>query len=60
MPKGYRKNKRDYSAMFKEGGNGASIRTINPYDNRGAGSTFGYKLRPYPNGTKIKYKITDD
>lgn len=47
-------------AMFKEGVNGASVRPINPSDNRGAGSTFGYKLRPYPNGTKIKYKITDD
>lgn len=48
------------SAMFKEGGNGASVRPINPSDNRGAGSTFGHKLRLYTNGTKIKYKITVD
>ncbi|WP_332651498.1 NucA/NucB deoxyribonuclease domain-containing protein [Lysinibacillus sp. 54212] len=47
-------------AMFKEGGDGASVRPINPSDNRGSGSTFGHKLRPYPNGTKVKYKITDD
>ena len=47
-------------AMFKEGGNGASVRPITPSDNRGAGATFGHKLRPYPNGSKIKYKITDD
>ena len=47
-------------AMFKEGGNGASVRPINPSDNRGAGSTFGHKLRQYLNGTKVKFKITDD
>lgn len=47
-------------AMFKEGGNGASVRPINPSDNRGAGSTLGHKLRQYPDGTKVKFKITDD
>jgi len=47
-------------AMFKEGGNGASVRPINPSDNRGGGSSFGHKLRPYQNGTRIKFKITDD
>ena len=47
-------------AMFKEGGNGASVRSINPSDNRGAGSSFGHKLRPYQNGTRIKFRITDD
>ncbi|TRW22703.1 hypothetical protein FL857_11000 [Criibacterium bergeronii] len=47
-------------AMFEEGGNGASVRPINPSDNRGAGATLGHKLRPYSDGTKIKCKITDD
>ncbi|MCB2357284.1 NucA/NucB deoxyribonuclease domain-containing protein [Clostridium estertheticum] len=47
-------------AMFEEGGKGASVRPINPSDNRGSGSSIGHKLRPYPNGTNIKYKITDD
>ncbi|WP_297425744.1 NucA/NucB deoxyribonuclease domain-containing protein [Clostridium sp.] len=47
-------------AMFEEGGDGASVRPINPSDNRGSGSTAGHQLRPYPNGTKVKYKITDD
>ncbi|MBU3134592.1 hypothetical protein KPL40_19485 [Clostridium gasigenes] len=47
-------------AMFKEGGEGASVRPINPSDNRGSGSSTGHKLRPYTDGTKIKYKITDD
>ena len=46
--------------MFEEGGEGASIRPINPSDNRGSGSTAGHQLRPYPDGTKVKYKITDD
>lgn len=46
--------------MFKEGGKGANVRSINPSDNRGAGSTFGHKLRQHPDGTKVKFKITDD
>ena len=46
-------------AMFKEGGQGASVRPINPSDNRGAGSTIGHRLRPYPDGTKIKINITE-
>lgn len=46
-------------AMFGEGGDGASVRPINPSDNRGAGSTIGNKLRKYPNGTKVKITITD-
>ncbi len=47
-------------AMFKEGGKGANVRSINPSDNRGTGSTFGHKLRQHPDGTKVKFKITDD
>ena len=47
-------------AMFNDGGNGGSVRSINPSDNRGAGSSFGHKLRPYQNGTRIKFRITDD
>lgn len=47
-------------AMFMEGGSGASVRPINPSDNRGAGSAFGHQLRQYPNGTKIRMNITDD
>ncbi len=45
--------------MFREGGSGASVRPINPSDNRGAGSTIGHLLRPYQNGTKVKIKIKD-
>ena len=46
-------------AMFKEGGEGASVRQISPSDNRGAGSVIGHQLRGYPDGTKIKIKIVD-
>lgn len=35
-------------AMFREGGDGASIRHINPSDNRGAGSAIGNGLSDYP------------
>ncbi|MEG0699652.1 MAG: NucA/NucB deoxyribonuclease domain-containing protein, partial [Erysipelotrichaceae bacterium] len=40
-------------AMFVEGGNGASVRPINPSDNRGSGSRIGHQLKEYPDGTKI-------
>ena len=46
-------------AMFKEGGNGASVRPINSSDNRGSGSTMGHQLRIYPDGTKVKIKIEE-
>ena len=45
--------------MFEEGGTGASVRPIDPSDNRGAGATMGNQLRPYPNGTKVTINITD-
>jgi gentisate 1,2-dioxygenase len=44
-------------AMFKEGGAGASVRYINPSDNRSAGSAIGAALRDYPDGTKVLFKI---
>jgi hypothetical protein len=46
-------------AMFKEGGRGASVRPISPSDNMGAGAYMGNKLRPHPNGTKVKIKVGD-
>lgn len=45
-------------AMFKEGGDGASVRHINPSDNRGAGSAIGNALADYPDGTVVKIIIT--
>lgn len=47
-------------AMSAEGGKGASVRHIGQSDNRGSGSKASHQLRPYPNGTKYKYKIIDN
>ncbi len=47
-------------AMSKEGGTGASVKLINPSDNRGLGSSISGKLRKYPNGTKYRIIITDE
>jgi hypothetical protein len=44
-------------AVFQEGGTDASVQPINPSDNRGAGSSMGHQLKPYPNGTKVKIVV---
>ncbi|MEQ4908056.1 RHS repeat-associated core domain-containing protein, partial [Proteus vulgaris] len=44
-------------AMFKEGGEGASVRYISISDNRGAGSSISHALSPYPDGTKVKIVV---
>lgn len=46
-------------AMFKEGGFGADVKPITSSDNRGSGSTTGHRLKMYPDGTKIQYKIIE-
>ncbi|WP_205965062.1 VENN motif pre-toxin domain-containing protein, partial [Rahnella sp. Larv3_ips] len=43
-------------AMFKEGGKGASVRPINPSDNRGAGACIGAQCRGLPDGTSVIIK----
>lgn len=47
-------------AMFKEGGNGASVRYIDPSDNRGAGSSIGNALSDLPDGTRVKVETYDE
>ena len=44
-------------AMSLEGGNGASVRHINPSDNRGAGSKASHQLKTYPDGTYTDLKL---
>ena len=46
-------------AMFKEGGTNADVKHITSSDNRGSGSSFGNQLRVYPDGTKVKFVITE-
>jgi len=47
-------------AMFREGGSGASIRYIDPSDNRGAGSSIGNILSDLPDGTIIKVEVINE
>nr|WP_309868729.1 NucA/NucB deoxyribonuclease domain-containing protein [Desmospora profundinema] len=44
-------------AMCEEGGEGASVRYIDPSDNRGAGSWVGNQLREHPDGTRVKFVV---
>lgn len=46
-------------AMFKEGGQGASIRHISPSDNRGAGAAIMQALKRYDDKIKILFKVID-
>lgn len=43
--------------MFKEGGQGASVRHINPSDNRGLGACIGGQCRELPDGTQVEVKV---
>src|SRR5690606_11406977 len=46
-------------AFTREGGAGASVRPVDPSDNRGAGACIGAACRGLPNGTMIRIKVTD-
>ncbi len=46
-------------AMFEEGGQGASVRHINPSDNRGAGACIGAQCRGLPDGTTVRIDVVD-
>ncbi|AVF37733.1 VENN motif pre-toxin domain-containing protein [Rahnella sikkimica] len=43
-------------AMFEQGGGGASVRPINPSNNRGAGACIGAQCRNLPDGTSVIIK----
>ena len=44
-------------AMFREGGEGASVRYIDPSDNRGAGSSISRALAGYDDGTRVRIVV---
>ena len=44
-------------AMFKEGGNGGSVKKIDSSDNRGAGSSIGQQCRGLACGTQVKIVV---
>ncbi|UPM52652.1 NucA/NucB deoxyribonuclease domain-containing protein [Gottfriedia acidiceleris] len=54
--KGYDRDEFPF-AMCDEGGKGADVRLIHSSDNRGSGASVGNTLRPYKNGTKVKFVI---
>ena len=41
-------------AVTAEGGSGASVRLIDPSDNRGAGGSFGNQIKGIPDGSQIQ------
>lgn len=47
-------------AMFKEGGTNASVRYVNPRDNRACGAYIGNACRPYPDGTRVRIKVVEE
>jgi len=46
-------------AMFLQGGRGASVRYVNPSDNRGAGSCIGAQCRGLTDGAKVRIRVVD-
>ena len=46
-------------AMFLEGGQNASVRYINPRDNRGAGACIGAQCRGLPNNTQVHIRTVN-
>jgi len=44
-------------AVLNTGGKGASVKTIKPSDNRGAGSSMGNQMKKLPNGTEVKIVV---
>ncbi len=46
-------------AVFKEGGKGASVRGIDPSDNRGSGSSIGHQIRDVPDGGQVIIDVVE-
>ena len=44
-------------AISREGGQGASVRNIDPSDNRGAGASMGNQMRNLPDETRVRIKV---
>ena len=44
-------------AMFAEGGANASVKPIDPHDNRGVGAYIKAKTQKYPNGTVVEIRV---
>lgn len=44
-------------AVFKEGGQGANVVYIEGRDNRGAGSSIGWQMRGFPDGSRVRVRV---
>ena len=44
-------------AVFEEGGQGANIVCIEGRDNRGAGSSIGWQMRGFPDGSRVRVRV---
>lgn len=53
------KDRDEYPPAFsQEGGKGASVRHIDPKDNRASGACIGQQCRGLPDGARVQIKIT--
>ena len=44
-------------AVFEEGGQGADVEYIEGRDNRGAGSSIGWQMRRFPDGSRVRVRV---
>ena len=44
-------------AVFEEGGQGANVVYIAGRDNRGAGSSIGWQMRGFPDGSRVRVRV---
>lgn len=44
-------------AVFEEGGHGADVAYIKGCDNRGAGSSIGWQMRGFPDGSRVRVRV---
>ena len=44
-------------AVFEEGGQGANIVYIDGRDNRGTGSSIGWQMRGFPDGSRVRVRV---
>lgn len=44
-------------AVFEEGGQGANVVYIEGRDNRGAGSSIGWQMRGFPDGSRVRVRV---
>lgn len=44
-------------AVFIEGGQGADVVYVDGHDNRGAGSSIGWQMRNFPDGSRVRVRV---